>query len=83
MLFNRRIARNFLLAQDRPTFLDIVYKAKVTPIQKEILYLSLLDQHDHWFIADKLGLEKTTVDHQIGKAYDLIFRYINNTVFQQ
>ena len=83
MLLTRRVARSFLLAQDRPTFLDIVYKAKVTPIQKEILYLSLLDQQDHYFIADKLGLEKTTVDHQIGKAYDLIFRYINDTVFQQ
>ena len=83
MLLTRRVARNFLLSADRPTFLDIVYKAKVTPEQKEMLYLSLLDQHDHWFIADKLGLEKTTVDHQIGKAYDLIFRYINNTVFVQ
>lgn len=83
MLFNRRIARNFLLAQDRPTFLEIVYKSKVTPIQRDILYMSLLDQQDHYFIADKLGLEKTTIDHQIGKAYDLIYRYIFNTVLMQ
>lgn len=81
MLFERKVARSFLLAQDRPTFLEIVYKAKVTPIQKQILYMDLLDDKDHRYIADELGLTETTVNHQIGKAYDLIYRYILNTVF--
>lgn len=83
MLLTRRIARDFLVSRDRKTFLDIVYASKVTPEQKQMLYLSLLDRQDHWFIADKLGLEKTTIDHQIGKAYDLIYRYISNTVLVQ
>ena len=83
MLFTRRIARDYLLAQDRPTFLEIVYKSKVTPTQKQILLMDLLDEKDHYFIGDTLGMAKTTVDHQIGKAYDLIYRYIFNTVLQQ
>lgn len=83
MLLSRRIARDFLLSQDRPHFLDIIYKAKVTPTQKQILYMDLLDEKDHYFIGDTIGLSKTTVDHQIGKAYDLVYRYISNTVFAQ
>ena len=83
MLLSRRIARDFLLSQDRPHFLDIIYKAKVTPLQKQILYMDLLDDKDHRFIADELGVTETTVNHQIGKAYDLVYRYISNTVFAQ
>lgn len=83
MLPRRKFARAFLLSQDRPNFLEIVYKAKVTPMQKEIIYMALLDKKDHGYIGDILGLTRTTVDHELGKAYDLIYRYILNTVFQQ
>ena len=80
MLSNRTAAKEYLKQQDRPHFLEIVYKAKVTPIQKQILYMALLDKKDHGYIGDMVGLTRNSVDHEIGCAYDAIYRYMQNTV---
>ena len=80
MLNHRRKAKEYLEGADRPTFLETVYKAKVTPVQKEILYLALLDKKSRGYIGDVIGLTEDAVNHEIGKAYDLIFSYISHTV---
>lgn len=80
MLPHRTKAKNYLKKQDRPHFLEIVYKAKVTPTQKEILYMAILDRKDHGYIGDMIGLTRNVVDHEIGYAYDAIYRYMQNTV---
>lgn len=76
MLHNRKVARDFMLNTDRPTFLEIVYRAKVTPRQREILYCKFLDGHDNNFIADKLIVCPATVRNELEKAYDLLFKYL-------
>lgn len=77
MLSKRKITRSFLISTDRPTFLEIVYRAKVSPRQKEILYLKFLDGHDNNFIADKLIVCPATVRNNLEKAYDLLFGYLS------
>ena len=81
MLLHRRIAKDYLKHQDRPTFLEIVYKSKVTPTQRDILYHDILDRMDHQDIGDIVGLTENSVNHEVGKAYDLIYHYISNTLF--
>ena len=76
MLPHRKLTREFLTKQDRETFLDIVYKAKLSPKQKEILFMDLLDDQDHYFIGDTVGLTKGTIDHKTGPIYDLIYSYL-------
>lgn len=72
----RKQARDFLLHADRSTFLDAVYKSKVTPRQKEILYRHFLDGQDNGFIADALAVSVETVRTELQKAYDLVFNYL-------
>lgn len=81
MLPRRKFARAFLLSSDRPKFLEIVYKAKVTPTQKQILYLDLLDDISHRDIGDQVGLTEGRVNHIIGEAYDKIYSYITKNIF--
>lgn len=82
MLLHRRAARDFLLEQDRPTFLEIVYRAKVTPTQRDIIYMDLLDYKSHREIGDDIGLTENRVSHIVGEAYDKVFNYLikNNFV---
>lgn len=76
MLVHRKITRDFLFLQDRPTFLEIVYRAKVSPSQKDILYMHILDEKDLCFIGDTLGLTENRVSHKLSKAYDIIYNYL-------
>lgn len=79
MLKKRRLARAFLCSSDRKTFLDVVYNAKVSPRQKQILYRHLLDDKDCGFIADELAVSVETVKKDLQKAYDLTFSYLLKT----
>ena len=76
MLTHRKTARAFLFSQDRPTFLEIVYRAKVSPAQKEILYKHILDEKELALIGDEIGLTENRVSHLAAEAYDLIYNYI-------
>lgn len=76
MLLRRKTTRSFLFSQDRPTFLEIVYKSKVSPTQKEILYRHILDGKELAFIGDEIGLTENRVSHLAAEAYDLIYNYI-------
>lgn len=76
MLAHRKLARDYLSKQDRDTFIDIIYKSKVTPLQKEILYMEFLDDKDHRFIGDTVGLTENRINHRFGEAYDVIYRYL-------
>lgn len=81
MLKTRKQAREFLKQADRKTFLDIVYMAKVTPREKEILYRHFLDGQDNGYIADILCMSGETVKAELQRAYDLIFNYLFKTEY--
>lgn len=80
MLFHRRITRDFLLYKtDKKEFLDILYKAKITPRQREILLLKLLDKQDYRYISDMVFVTEHQIKKDIEGAYDLIYHYLLNT----
>ena len=76
MLPNRKSARDFLLRTDRPTFLEVVYKAKVTPRQKDILYRKYLDNKSNIQIAEELFTSIETVRNELAVAHDHIYNYL-------
>ena len=76
MLPNRKSARDFLLHTDRPTFLEVVYKAKVTPRQKDILYRKYLDNKSNIQIAEELFTSIETVRNELAVAHDHIYNYL-------
>lgn len=76
MLKNRMEARKYLRKSNRPDFLETVYRAKVTPRQKDILYKKFLDGYSNVEISMKLSISVETVRDELAAAYDLLFRYL-------
>lgn len=76
MLPKRKFARDYLEQIDRPKFLEIVYKAKVTPRQKEFLYARFLDGLNNYRIAMEDNVSVETVRDDLRSAYDKIYNYL-------
>lgn len=72
MKTNRKLARDYIVNADRPTFLNTVYKAKVTPRQKTILYKKYLDGYSNVMISMEMSLSIETVRDELQKSYDQI-----------
>lgn len=77
MRYKRKRAREFLLSADRKTFLNVVYGAKVSPRQKEILYKKFLDGFSNTKISMEMFISVETVRRELSIAYDLLFNYLN------
>lgn len=82
MLPNRTTAKNYLKHTDKETFFNILYKAKISPRQKQILILRLLDRQPYEFISSAVFITEDMINKDIAEAYDLIYHYlfINNLI---
>lgn len=68
--------RDYLRNSNRPDFLEVVYRSKVTPRQRDILYKKFLDGMSNIQIAFEMNISVETVRDELAAAYDLLFRYL-------
>lgn len=73
MLAKRKAVRDYLLKADRPTFLELVYKAKVTPRQKQILYRRFLDGYSNVMVSMEMNIAVETVRNELRASYEQIY----------
>lgn len=79
MLPTRTIAKNYLKHTDKETFFNVLYKSKISPRQKKILILRVLDRQSYEFISCQVFITDNMIKKEIAEAYDLIYNYLSIT----
>ncbi|MEG0431045.1 MAG: sigma factor-like helix-turn-helix DNA-binding protein [Anaerovoracaceae bacterium] len=76
MLLARKHARETLKLSNRRDFHEIIYNAKLTPIQMKVIQMRFIDDMRIFEIAQTVNLSETRVKEMIRSAYDSITRIL-------
>lgn len=68
----RKKTREWLQKAERDEFEEILYKAKCTTLQTEVMHMRFIEDLEIYKIAQRLNRSETAVRAIITKAYDLI-----------
>lgn len=68
----RKKTRSWLQKAERDEFEEVLYKAKCTRLQSEVLHMRFIEDLEIYKIAQRINCSETAVKAIISKAYDLI-----------